>query len=414
VSAPASRTSAGSAPGFAVLAACAFIMPGLAVYAPLGLAPLLAVAAFVLLVVASNQVLAVACEVAPLAVLLVLLSLWATMSGTWSILPLHSFLEGLRLLALSAGGLIFLGAARALAPRQRRRLGMALVAGVALAVTLLLIEWASGAALARWVFARPGLTLTRFDRGTTVLVLALWPALIALGQRRILWTPLLGLAGAAAVLLLSSAAAGLALAMSVAAFVVAWRWPRLVAFLLAAALVLLAVAFPYALPDDRGVVAIHQQAPWIKYSGIHRLMIWRFTADRIAERPWLGWGMDASRELPGSHTDLAELYPQADMTPDATALPLHPHNAALQWRVELGPLGALLCLAIVGWGLRRVVRAPGRGRGARAGALAWATAALAIGMLSYGAWQAWWLSCLWLTAALYAALADAEAPAISS
>jgi O-antigen ligase len=184
----------------------------------------------------------------------------------------------------------------------------------------------------------------------------------------------------------------------------------LVALVLAAAAIFLTIALPPLLPHDRGVVAIHQAAPWIKYSGIHRLMIWRFTADRIAERPLLGWGMDASRELPGSHTDLARLYPQAGVMPDATALPLHPHNAALQWRVELGLPGGLLCLAIVCWGLWRAVRAPGLTRSYRAGALAWATAALVIGMLSYGAWQAWWLSCLWLTAALYAGVADPDAP----
>jgi O-antigen ligase len=224
----------------------------------------------------------------------------------------------------------------------------------------------------------------------------------------------LGLAGVVAVVLVPSAAASLALTASVAAFVLAWWWPRLVGGALAAVMILLTAALPYALPSDRGVVAIHQEAPWIKYSGIHRLMIWRFTADRIAERPWLGWGMDASRELPGSRADLAQLYPQAGLTPDATALPLHPHDAALQWRVELGPFGALLCVAIIGWGVWRVAGARRMGRAERAGALAWATAALVIVMLSYGAWQAWWLATVWLTAALYTALGAGESAATSS
>lgn len=396
---------------FAVLAACALLVPGLAVYVPLGLAPLLAVAAVLLLALWRGRVVDMARGQAPLVVLLTLLSLWATLSAAWSILPLHSFLEGVRLLALSAGGLIVLSAARALEPRQRRRLGFAIIGGVALAILLLLIEWASDGALAGLFVAGPGeqVRMTRFDRGSTVLVLTLWPALVALGRRSILWAPLLALAGSIAVLLMPSAAAALALAMSIAAFLVAWLWPRLVALSLAAAVVLLAVGLPFALPDDRGVVAIHQQAPWIKYSGIHRLMIWRFTADRIAERPWLGWGMDASRELPGSHTDLAELYPRAGIMPGATALPLHPHNAALQWRVELGLPGTLLCLAIVAWCLWSAARVPRVARGYCAAALAWATAALVVGMLSYGAWQAWWLSCLWLTAALHAGLSDSVA-----
>ena len=404
------RTLRSATLAFAPLAACAVLMPTLAVYAPLGLAPLFTVAAVVLLLARARDVGGSVREVAPLASLLLLLALWATLSAAWSILPRHSFLEGLRLLAVSAGGLVLLGAGRALEPPQRGRLRIAMIAGVAFAILLLLIEGSTDAALAHFIFARPGLTLTRFDRGTTVLVLVLWPAVVALGRRGVAWSLLLGAAGTLAVLLMHSSAAALALAASVAAFVVAWWWPRLVALTLAAAVALLAGALPYALPSDRAVVAIHQDAPWIKYSGIHRLMIWRFTADRIAERPWLGWGMDASRALPGSRTDLAQLYPRAGLTPDATALPLHPHDAALQWRVELGPVGALLCVAIVCWSVWRVARAPRLSRAERAGALGWATAALIIAMLSYGAWQAWWLSGLWLTAALYAAaLGEGEA-----
>jgi O-antigen ligase len=386
-----------------VLAACALIMPALAVYAPLGLAPLLAVSA-VLLLLAQGRSLARPRDVAPLTGLLVLLSLWATLSATWSILPQHSLFEGLRLLLLSAGGLILLGAARALDAPQRATLGIAVAIGVALAVVLLLVEGLSDGALLGAVLRQP-VRMTHFDRGSTVLVLSLWAALIALGRHRV-WALLLAAAAVVAVLLLPSAAATLALGVSVAVFLVAWRWPRLVALAMAAVALFLALALPPLLPSDRGVVAIHQAAPWIKYSGIHRLMIWRFTADRIAERPFLGWGMDASRELPGSHRDLAELYPQAGIMPDAEALPLHPHNAALQWRVELGWPGALLCVAIVGWIVWRVARAPALSAPYRAGALAWIAAALVIGMLSYGAWQAWWLSCLWLMAALYAGLAD--------
>jgi hypothetical protein len=40
---------------------------------------------------------------------------------------------------------------------------------------------------------------------------------------------------------------------------------------------------------------------------------------------------------------------------------------------------------------------------ARAAALGLGASALVIGLLSFGIWQAWWLSSLWLTASLYAA-----------
>ena len=77
-----------------------------------------------------------------------------------------------------------------------------------------------------------------------------------------------------------------------------------------------------------------------------RVAIWRFTTERVVERPWLGWGMDASRMWPG-------------------VIPLHPHNAALQVWLELGVVGAA-CAAV-------------------------AIAYLTIGALSFGVWQEWWL-----------------------
>ena len=67
-------------------------------------------------------------------------------------------------------------------------------------------------------------------------------------------------------------------------------------------------------------------------STYHRLLVWGFTADRIEERPVLGWGLNASRAVPGGAKSLDVSEP---------ALPLHPHNAALQWRLELGILGVL-------------------------------------------------------------------------
>ena len=140
-------------------------------------------------------------------------------------------------------------------------------------------------------------------------------------------------------------------------------------------------------------------APNLPSPGVHRLYIWAFTAERIAERPILGWGLDASRGLPGKDTTL----PQVNATLDAetygqmTLLPLHPHNAALQFWLELGLPGALALALLIGGLLLRVRRLPDR-----AGA-AVATTTLRVGLslssFSYGMWQGWWLAALWLTAA---------------
>jgi O-antigen ligase len=205
-----------------------------------------------------------------------------------------------------------------------------------------------------------------------------------------------------------SAAALLAFVISVFAYGAAHVAPRLVAATMFAGAVLLSVALPLATPNFDATVRLHQNAPWIKDSGIHRLLIWRFTADRIAERPLLGWGMDASRELPGGHEDLSKALPGLNFNYSITAISLHPHSAALQWLVELGLPGLCLGLAIIALGLWHAAFRGALSSAERAGALAWAAAGLTVAMLSFGIWQAWWLATLWLTATLYAATVDNE------
>src|SRR5262249_19741940 len=51
---------------------------------------------------------------------------------------------------------------------------------------------------------------------------------------------------------------------------------------------------PTVLSDVKG--------PWTTSqtpSVTHRMLIWRFVSDRIAERPVLGWGLNSSRAIPG-------------------------------------------------------------------------------------------------------------------
>ncbi len=396
--------------GGAALAAAALAMPPLAMFAPLAWAPVLAVLALALLALASRRVLAGIGGLLPLAVLVAALALWATASASWSILPEHSLFEGLRFLVVGAAGLIVMGAALELPPPAGRRIAQFAVAGIALAVLLLLIERFGNFAIVRLFHDLPPdypFELSRYDRGVTTLVLMLWPALAAV--RRAWQGAVLVLGVFAATWLMSSLASLLALGAGVAAFAFACRFPRLVAGTLIAALLAAAIVVPAVLPSDQSVVAFQHRAPWFKPSGIHRLLIWRFTADRIAERPLLGWGMDASREMPGGQLDFSVILPGIGLSTGNVAMPLHPHNAALQWRVELGLPGTALCLAILGWSLWRVGFTARLLPERRAAALGFAAAALVIGLVSFGAWQAWWLSCLWTTAAFCAGAGRGEA-----
>jgi exopolysaccharide production protein ExoQ len=391
----------------ATLAVAAFVLAPVGLIDPLALAPVFTILVVTLLVIARDGLLAASRPLLPAATLLLPLAAWATVSASWSILPQHSLLEGLRRGAIAIGGLVVLAASMALDPQERRFVAAAAAVGLGVAAALLLAEDLSAGALARVVLRRD-VALWHYHRGATVMVLALWPVLVASSgplYRRLLLAAVAG----AAVLDVGSGTAALALVAGLAVFAVAWWTPRVVAASLALTLVAFAVAAPLAIPSSESLVAMRAETPWIKWSGMHRLLIWRFTSDRIADHPLLGWGMDASREIPGGKTRLAQRFPEAGLPDDAEALPLHPHDAVLQWELELGVPGTVLCLALAVWGFWRVGFAAPLPRLARAGALGWGGSALVIALLAYGAWQAWWLAALFMAAATFSAAAGIPA-----
>ena len=87
-------------------------------------------------------------------------------------------------------------------------------------------------------------------------------------------------------------------------------------------------------------------------STTHRLLIWQFVTQRIFEKPFLGWGVNTARQIPGG----GEKYTLKVDTPNnkkivlfrESFLPLHPHNASLQIWLELGAVGAII-IAVFGW-----------------------------------------------------------------
>ena len=130
----------------------------------------------------------------------------------------------------------------------------------------------------------------------------------------------------------------------------------------------------------------------------HRLQIWRFVTDRAIERPYAGWGLDASRRLPGGKksTSLGE-----------ARLPLHPHNGVLQVWLELGVPGVVLVSLIVGYVVIGLAngRAPPAAAAVRIGTI---LSAMIAGCLAFGIWQNWWVASLWLSAALASSFSAAN------
>lgn len=390
----------------------AFIAPLLSIFAPLGIAPLFAAAALALLAIdmlrargLPRDVISAVRESRGLrlfALLCLALGLWALASAAWAVEPAQALVSSAQVLSVASAALIHLAAARRLTAEARQRLGRALLVGILAALALLLAERLDDAWLGRQLHDLSGIgpdqIFSRYNRGLTVLLLLTFPALLALGgaAKRIA----LGIAVFAVVMVYYGSSLQLAAIAALLAILCALALPRAMPWLIGGAIVLFVAAAPLLPPLtvktlDTDAITTRTQ----NVSIAHRIILWRFSAERIADKPLAGWGMNAARAMPGGKEKIV-LIP--GVTPImGERLPLHTHNAPLQWWLELGVPGAALMAGLWLFALSLIVRQTA-GRANRAIAIGGFTAAFVIANLSFGAWQAWWLSSLGLAAALIA------------
>ncbi len=339
--------------------------------------------------------------------LAVALGAWGMASAAWAAEPARALTTGLSIAAMA---LLAGGAARALSATDdatRRALALCLATGLCLGLATAAIDALSGNAIraaVRGLAEAPATLAFGLKPAASVMALLL-PLAFALPWP-VLPRALLLLGGAGVLVALPGDTAKLAALLGIAvgaATIAAPRIvPRLVGAGLAAAILampLLAAAIP-ALPVER-----------LPITALHRMVIWDFTEARIAERPVLGWGLEASRTVPGGRdgASAAQLdrlrVTDAERRawfalPNVQMLPLHPHNGALQVWLELGGIGALIAAALA-WCLG-IAAARSPCPPASAGALA---SGAITALLSFGAWQAWWVVAMLAAAAVCAGLA---------
>jgi O-antigen ligase len=371
------------------------LLPPVLALVPHGVAPLVAVAGLC----AAGLVMArppyrFAALRSPAICLLALLA-WGAASAIWAVDPQRSLVLDIRLAGLLVAGLALAMAAGRLA--KPRRLARFLLAGIACGLALTWYDLASGGGLSRHISVRVfhPFRLNQIAVGLAILALPVAAWLI----ERSRWVVALMVAAVVVgtIGLLHDVAAKTALALSLPVMGLLYCWRRPVARLAAILSVIGILTAPLTLPALGRLPAVLAAADSIKGSAWHRLLIWSFVGERIAERPLLGWGLDASRAIPGGTEEIR---------PGLKRLPLHPHNAALQLWLELGVPGALLSAFFIGWLWLRLGAAPWpRLYAAAAGGSL--TAAFVTASGAYGIWQEWWLGTLGL--ALFAVLAMARA-----
>jgi len=324
---------------------------------------------------------------------------WAAVSSLWTLNDSKALLLCLRLFALCLAGLSLLHASHGYCPKGRARLNNALLIGYAFGLLALVIGFIyiaqTGDSLWGSYFNDP---LTTLNNGAVIMALLLWPV------GMIVWTRghpaaavlLVGIV-AGGLLLLSSGASLLSIASGLIAFVLVFIFGRpagLAIGVIIAGLIVMAPPLMESFSQSESIKNLAVDAPT---SVEHRLLMWEFVTARIAENPLLGWGMDSARYLPQDDFRL---------TPNMEIMPLHPHNAALQIRLELGWPGVIITAALILAIFQAILNAnlPKFQIAVRTAA---ASAYLSVGAVSYGVWQNWWIAMAW---ALAATLAIATTP----
>lgn len=377
------------------LAAVAFLIVPVGALAQKGEIVVLALAGALLLVQAASAGTWRQAFRTPVAAIFIVLLIWSLVTAAWAI-SMPDALELWKSLALIfAAILILLNAARGLSAGARAEVTTWAAYGLCLGLALLGIEIAFDLPITR-VLQGEGSTprLSTLNAGISVALAVVWPVAAGLWRRG---QPVVAIGLTVALALVigfsDATSAKVAWVAAIGAFAVVWISRRRSIEVMALVVALAILAAPAAM---RTVVpapqTFDQQVRGAARSALHRLYIWDFVTERVIEKPFVGWGLDASRSIPGS---------QRRVLGNAPVISLHPHNAALQLWLELGAPGAALAallVMIIGAGLAHLPRL-GRATGA-----ATLFGALTIASLSFGVWQNWWMAALGLIAVLSSAL----------
>jgi exopolysaccharide production protein ExoQ len=324
------------------------------------------------------------------------LLMWGALSASWSLNPGRSLIVAARLAGLFAAGLALVAAAGVIA--LPRRLTWFLLAGMALGIVIAVADLSTGGLVGSIFTDRP-YRPTRLNQASISFAILLLPTgavLVGIGQT--VPALLLAAAAAATICALAGTAAKIVLLPGVLMGLLLYYSRSQVARAAAVVSIVAIIAAPLTFARLERVPGLGEAADVAKVSAGHRLLIWSFAGDRIAERPLSGWGLDSSRNIPGGKDPIRA---------GESWMPLHPHNTALQMWLELGVPGAVLfalLIAFLWYCLASAAEWPRLFTAAAGGSL---TIAFVACFATYGIWQEWWLSVLWLSLFLVLVMARA-------
>ena len=128
---------------------------------------------------------------------------------------------------------------------------------------------------------------------------------------------------------------------------------------------------------------------------LHRRIIWSFTKEKILEKPLFGHGIFSSRVIGDQHKIINNENKML------SAIPLHPHNSILQVWLELGVIGIILFYIFLYKIINKIYEIKKINRKYAAFSLVSLFQIFLIGQFSYGFWQTWWISIIFINLFIY-------------
>jgi O-antigen ligase len=323
--------------------------------------------------------------------LYLILPLYGALSAAWAVVPADSIVTGAKMLGYFVAAMAVAVVADRLSDVERRSVVIWFVVGLIVADLTVWLDLGTAGALSG-LFKPAPFTANYYSRGAAVSACFVLP--VAVGLFRLAGLkPALVFAGicVATILFLDNEASKLALILGIIVYL-AVLWRRSLFWLIIIFPLAVGVISPLLFTKDLGnslLCTLYN----IKPSAAHRLVIYQFSSRKIFEKPVLGWGMDASRSIPGG-SGKAEIYDCRYKGGRATRqkviglVPLHPHNASLQIWLDLGAVGITIFVGLLVTLLARWQRrcAFDQARPVIAGLFA---VIFIIYNISFGLWQSW-------------------------
>jgi exopolysaccharide production protein ExoQ len=375
-----------------VLAAVYALFGPVAAFAKMGTVPLLIFSLFAQTSVRSLIENLKQSMCSPIAFSIWILMTWCVVSFLWS--DSVQALSLLRLILLILAAFLFVHTIRQIAVCDKKLLARILTGAVTFLLLVLLFEGATDALLHRIV--RPEDAAPRDGewvpylqmvaaRGTAFL--APFCFIVAVLLKQISKRKWLGVVFVALSLLAANRlpmdASALAIAIGCIAYALAWWKPHIMARLTFISLALFALSAPVLMTSVLTTENFEENGINPPRAVEQRFEIWQYTSELILERPILGYGFDASREIGTEGVIIAGT--------NWAALPLHPHNAVLQIWLELGLIGVFAFLYTL-WQLWRLFETQVENGTEIATFMAVLCAITTISFVSFGVWQYWWIA----------------------